>query len=736
MTEGQGHPGERASPRPGPTQEPASTAPIRIGTRGSDLALWQARWVRDAIRTRLGRPCELVIVKTSGDVHTDVSLARLGARLGTVGLFTKELERALLAREVDVAVHSLKDMPTDVPPGLRLAARPVRAAVNDVLLVNAGRAAAAGPLRLPAGARVGTSSVRRRLLLLADRPDLDLVTIRGNVPTRVNLARTGEVDAVVLAAAGLDRLGLDLSGLVRVDLDPRRFVPAPGQGALALECRADDAELLALLGRLDDPGASAATESERLLLHGVGAGCSVPLGALATVVTPATRATRPGEGPELAEARRLLMRFVDGERPAELDLRAALAAYEDHHERHPVEQDEQCSFYGVLLYEAAFAATDELERARLLVRARDVLRIYQKISGEAWDVVDGREADATAIIEREGLEAKVRAAAPGHVLLRAALGPAELPRGRRPWLRRILVRAADAAAAAELGLRALGPIPAVALDAAPSTTAAPAGGAAPGAPGIVPDEPPAPRPRRLAGKRVLVLREPERARELLALLEDEGAVAAARAVTSDRPVATGGVATAAFAGAAGTAGGWVVFASAAAVRHVAGLDPVVAGGLRGRAIAAVGPSTAQALAEAELPVDLVADEGTGAGLARALLARFGAARPPVLLPAARGGRTELRDALAAAGCAVTVDELYASEALAAPNDAELDVDAVVVASPSGARAALTGRAGHVKAVAIGPTTADALRELGLTPAAVASAPTPVDVVDAVVRALG
>lgn len=532
----------------------------------------------DLIDRRLGRRCELVILKTSGDVHTGVSLAQLGKQLGEVGVFVKELERALLAREVDIAVHSLKDLPTDIPPGLAVACRPARVDVRDLLLVNASRAVPPdGGLPLRRGARVGTSSVRRRVLLLEQRPDLEMVTIRGNVPTRLDLARSGQLDAVVLAGAGIDRLGLDLTGVLRVDLPAERFVPAPGQGALAIEARADDADLLAQLATLDDAAAAAATDAERELLHGIGAGCSVPLGAHAVVTG-----------------------------------------------------------------------------------ARELL-------------------------------------------LRAALGPEQVAPGARPWIRRALVRAPDASAAARLGLQALGRL----------------------APPRAPDA-----PRRLAGKRVLVLREPARAGELVQALEAEGASVAARPATQDRAV--DGAAPALRAALAGAA--WVAFASGSAVRHaVAALGATE--GLRGKRLAAVGAATAAALAEHELPVDLVADEATGGGLAAALLARA-PARPAVLLPCAQGGRPELKDALAEAGCAVTAVELYASAPLPAPSEAELAVDAIVVAAPSAARAALGKRpATRARLVAIGATTATALRELGLA-ATTAERPDAPALVEAVVRAVG
>lgn len=258
--------------------QPPSSSPARIGTRGSDLALAQARQVQGWLAERLGLLAELVVIKTQGDKDQTRSVAALGA----VGVFVKELERALQDGGADLAVHSLKDLPTEQPEGLVVAAHPVRVSPHELLLIHPGaHDAAAAPLPLARGARVGTSSERRRAQLLALRPDLEVAALRGNVPRRVELARRRELDAVLLAAAGVDRLALDLTGLVRVDLAPELLLPAPGQGALAIEARAADVELLRALTRLDDPRVRAEVEAERGLLHRLGAGCLVPLGALA-----------------------------------------------------------------------------------------------------------------------------------------------------------------------------------------------------------------------------------------------------------------------------------------------------------------------------------------------------------------------------------------------------------------------------------------------------------------------
>ncbi len=257
---------------------PTPPPPLRIGTRGSDLALFQARQVQGWIQERLGRSAELVIIKTQGDKDRSRSVAALGS----VGVFVKELERALQDGDVDLAVHSLKDLPTDQPEGLEVVAQPIRVDAHELLLAHPGAVDERAPLLpLIEGARVGTASERRRAQLLVARPDLEVVPIRGNVPRRVDMARQRELDAVVLAAAGVDRLGLDLSALARFDLPLDLLVPAPGQGALAIEARTGDAAA-AELARLDDASVRAATTAERALLHELGAGCLVPLGALAT----------------------------------------------------------------------------------------------------------------------------------------------------------------------------------------------------------------------------------------------------------------------------------------------------------------------------------------------------------------------------------------------------------------------------------------------------------------------
>jgi hydroxymethylbilane synthase len=242
---------------------------ITIGSRGSQLALWQARWVESKL-TALGETCRIEIIKTTGDKVTDVPLAKVGGK----GLFTKEIEDALLAGAVDVAVHSLKDMPTDLPAGLTLQAVPEREDAHDAMV---GRTLD----ELPRGARVGTSSLRRSAQLRALRPDLDIETIRGNLDTRLRKLDEGQFDAIVLAAAGLRRLGWG-SRIAQL-LPPEVCCPAVGQGALAIETRDDQGTGALLCRKLDDRAARAAVTAERALLGALGGGCQVPIGAHATV---------------------------------------------------------------------------------------------------------------------------------------------------------------------------------------------------------------------------------------------------------------------------------------------------------------------------------------------------------------------------------------------------------------------------------------------------------------------
>ena len=247
---------------------------LRLATRGSRLARAQSDLAADALRAAdPALDIEYVLVRTEGDADRTSPLHQIGGR----GVFVRAVELALLDGRADIAMHSLKDVPTAPVEGLTLAAIMTRGDPRDVLVASGGRRLA----ELPAGARVGTSSVRRRLLLQVLRPDIDIVEIRGNVDTRLGKVASGEYDAVVLAAAGLDRLGR--LGEATQIFEALEFLPSPGQGAIAVQCREDDADIIERLLAIDDAGTRAAVEAERGFLAELGAGCSLPVGAFAQV---------------------------------------------------------------------------------------------------------------------------------------------------------------------------------------------------------------------------------------------------------------------------------------------------------------------------------------------------------------------------------------------------------------------------------------------------------------------
>jgi hydroxymethylbilane synthase len=244
---------------------------LRIGSRGSQLALWQANHIAALLRGA-GHEVGIEIIKTTGDRLQEVSFAQVGAMTGTKGLFTKEIEEALAEGRVDLAVHSLKDLPTELSELFTLAATPPRADPRDVLASVRYHSLS----ELPEGARVGTSSPRRRAQLKAVRPDIEAVEFRGNVDTRLRKLAEGQVDAILLAAAGLDRL--EKTEWVRERLELKDFCPAPGQGALGIEVRKGDAATLEALHFLDDEATHFAVTVERAALAALGGGCQVPIG--------------------------------------------------------------------------------------------------------------------------------------------------------------------------------------------------------------------------------------------------------------------------------------------------------------------------------------------------------------------------------------------------------------------------------------------------------------------------
>jgi hydroxymethylbilane synthase len=245
---------------------------VVIGTRGSALALWQANHVKATLERLHGVNVSLQIIKTVGDKILDAPLAKVGGK----GLFVKELEEALLRRETDLAVHSMKDVPTEMPAGLVLTATSVREDPHDVAVTRDGR----GLWEQRQGARVGTSSLRRVCQILARRPDFRVESLRGNVDTRLRKLDEGQYDAIVLAAAGLRRLGH--GHRISDTLSFEQSLPAIGQGALGLQCRADDVEVRAMLEPLDDPATAAAVRCERAFLLRLEGGCQTPIAAHAT----------------------------------------------------------------------------------------------------------------------------------------------------------------------------------------------------------------------------------------------------------------------------------------------------------------------------------------------------------------------------------------------------------------------------------------------------------------------
>ncbi len=248
---------------------------LRIGTRGSALALWQANFVRDQLAERQRVSAELIAIKTSGDKFQESAIGQIGLK----GVFIKELEDALLAGRVDLAVHSMKDVPTDLPDGLQISAITKRDEARDCIVARGGEKLDG----LKPGARVGTSSLRRQSQLRHRRRDLDVQDLRGNVDTRIRKLDDGDFDAIVLAKAGLDRLGL--GARATEVLEPAVMLPAVGQGALGIETRASDAETIAIVRDFDDEETRSCVTAERALLAELQGGCQVPLGAWARIAT-------------------------------------------------------------------------------------------------------------------------------------------------------------------------------------------------------------------------------------------------------------------------------------------------------------------------------------------------------------------------------------------------------------------------------------------------------------------
>jgi len=246
---------------------------ITIGTRGSDLALWQANFIKTAL-TEQGHTVELQIIKTQGDQITNLSLDKLEGK----GFFTKELEQALLNHEIDLAVHSFKDLPTESPQGLSIAATTERESASELLIIDKKKTDIKQNLSLKTGTTIGTSSNRRKSQLLAFRPDLNIKDLRGNIPTRIQKLAKGQYDAILIAQAGIKRLGIDLSDFEVIEISPNMIIPAPAQGALALQIRENDIELNEILKPLNHNNSAETVEIERKVLNLFGGGCHTPIG--------------------------------------------------------------------------------------------------------------------------------------------------------------------------------------------------------------------------------------------------------------------------------------------------------------------------------------------------------------------------------------------------------------------------------------------------------------------------
>ncbi len=244
-----------------------------IGTRGSKLALWQAHFTQDILKEK-GIDSELKIIKTRGDLIQNIGFSKMEGK----GFFTKEIEDALLRGDIHLAVHSMKDLPTTSPEGLCITAVSYRANPSDILVIKKDKVTQGKLLKLPEAAVVGTSSARRKAQILGFRPDLQIKDIRGNVPTRLRKLEEGQFDAILLAAAGIERLELDMSGFETIILNPKEFIPAPAQGVLAYQTLTSDTRVRRLLKQIHNPDISAKTNVERGVLKALDGGCQMPLG--------------------------------------------------------------------------------------------------------------------------------------------------------------------------------------------------------------------------------------------------------------------------------------------------------------------------------------------------------------------------------------------------------------------------------------------------------------------------
>ncbi len=255
------------------------TGGLILGTRGSQLALWQANFIKQILISKFNCKSEIKVIKTTGDKMDDVSFDKLEGK----GFFTKELEDALLVKDVDLVVHSLKDLMTTQPDGLKLGAVGFRADRREVLLINKEKFEDGNLIPVKDGSVIGTSSARRKCQITYHAPSLEIKDMRGNVPTRVKKLRDGLYDAIIIAAAGIDRLELDLSDLEIIRMDPDKFLPAPAQGVLGIQIRDNDQKTESIIGQLNSPEVALETSLERGLLAKFDAGCTLPLGVYSTI---------------------------------------------------------------------------------------------------------------------------------------------------------------------------------------------------------------------------------------------------------------------------------------------------------------------------------------------------------------------------------------------------------------------------------------------------------------------
>ena len=287
---------------------------VRIGTRGSPLALWQAKWVEQSLSHAYPQlSISLVRIRTKGDKLVDVSLAKVGGK----GLFVKEIEEGLLAGRIDLAIHSMKDVPVHLPKGLHIQCIPQREDPGDVLISRNHLTLE----ELPRGAKIGTSSLRRRAQLLSHRPDLTIVPLRGNVDTRLRKLKTMDLDAIVLAAAGVKRMKLEER--ISQSISPEVCLPAIGQGALGIETRVDNGEVNQHLSILDDEPSHVSVRAERAFLGRLGGGCQVPIAALGTISAGGTLVLKGLVG--TLDGRKLIKGAIEGEMGRAEELGTALA---------------------------------------------------------------------------------------------------------------------------------------------------------------------------------------------------------------------------------------------------------------------------------------------------------------------------------------------------------------------------------------------------------------------------